>query len=172
VTVVSKEDAPTKLKLELVKKLAGENLPVVVKVKQINKRDEIILFPRMKPMPRAYFVNAIIKRDKVVKKFFLFLIPRGTKTVSEYVVRCNVYFSECLESLEDVVPKFSQELSNLLLSDDMKQHIEGVTGMQKFHLDETMVKLMLIVFGMSIPFGLLMNVVLHLVPSQVVLWGP
>lgn len=167
-----KNEAPSKIKFELVREVAGETDPVVIKTKRIMKTDEIVLFPKMKPMPRAYFVTAIIKRQYETKRFLLFLIPWGMKTVTEYIVRCNAYWSESLETLTEKIPKFSQELENLKLSDDMKQHIDGVAAAQKFQLDSTMLKLMLIVFAMSIPFGIFMNVILHLVPSQIVIWSP
>ena len=170
--VVSKDEAPRKLLLELVRKIAGETSPVVIKTKTINKTDEVVYFDRMKPMPRAYFVNAIIKRDKQVKRFLLFLIPWGTVTRTEFIVRCNAYWSEALESLNETIPKFSRELENLLLSDDEKQHIEGVADLSKFRIDGTLLRVILLVFLMSLPFTLFIDIVFHLVPSQIVNWSP
>ena len=171
-TVVDKSQAPKKLRLELVRKVEGQAEPIVIKSKQINKTDEIILFPRMKPMGRAFFVNAIIKRETQVPRFILGLIHRGSKTKVEYVVRFNQYFSEALTGLTETIPQFSQELSNLLLSDDEKQHVDGVAKISKFVLDDTTIKLILVVFAISIPFGLLMDNLLHLIPNQIIDWGP
>jgi hypothetical protein len=170
--LVSKQEAPKKLKLELVRPVAGETDPVVIKTKTIKKTDEVIFFSRMKPMPRAYFVNAIIKRTHQKPKFLFLVIPHGEKTVTEYVVRFNAYWAEALESLTNTLPKFSQELENLKLSDDVQQHINSVAASQKFVFDSTMIKLMLVVFAMAIPFGFLMDSILNIVPHQIVTWFP
>lgn len=169
---IPKEEAPKRLRFELVREISGETAPIVIRTKQIKKTDEIVDFPRMKPVARAYFVNKIIKTEKTVPKFLLGLIPHGSAKKVEFIARCNEFFSEALGSLDETIPKYSQELANLLLADDELQHIEGVAGLQKFKFDETLIKVALVVFAMSIPFGFLMDVILHIVPSQIVVWSP
>jgi hypothetical protein len=170
--VIPTSKAPKRIPFELVRKVAGEGDPVVIATKRMNKTTEVVYFDKMKPMPRAYFINAIIKEEFTVKRYLLGLIPWGTKTKTKYFARCNEYWSEALTSLTETIPKFSQELSNLLLADDEKQHIEAVIGLDKFNLDSTVIKLMLIVVAMSIPFGLFMDTILGLVPAQIVTWMP
>lgn len=171
-TVVSKDQAPKRLRFELVNPVEGEPDGVLVKSKTINKRDEIIHFSNMKPLPRSFFVNKIIRRERTVPKFFLGLIPRGTKTRVDFLVRCNQYWSESLGSLTEQVPTFSRELENLLLSDEVKQHIEAVGKIKKFVIDSGTIKLMLIVFALGLPFALLIDSALGLIPNQVVIWAP
>lgn len=170
--LVTKQQAPRRIRLELVRPVTGESEPIVIKTKMINKTAELVPFKGMKPLPRAYFVSAIIKRTTTVPRYILGLIPHGTRQKVDFVVRFNAYWSEALESLQETVPKFSQELENLKLGDDMTQQIEGHVETQKFKIDSTMLKLMLIVLAMSIPFGLFMDVLLHLIPSQIVVWSP
>lgn len=163
---------PKRLKFELVRPVSGSAEPVVIKTKMINKNAEIVSFPRLKPVPRAYFVVSFIKRTVEKPRFILGLIPHGKRSVVEWVVRCNAYWSESLSSLEEDVPKFSRELENLKMADDMIQEIQGFVGLGGFKIDATMLKVILVVFAMSTPFCFFMDVLLHLVPSQIVNWSP
>ena len=171
-TVIPKDQAPRTLRFELVKPVEGEAAPVLIKSKTINKKDETIDFPGMKPLPRMFFVNKIIRRETLVKKYFLGLIPRGTRIKVDFIVRCNQYWSESLGTLSEKVPEFSRELENLLLSDEVKQHIDAVGKIKKFNLDWGTIKLMLLIFGLTIPFALLTDAALGLIPNQIIVWSP
>ena len=93
------------------------------------------------------------------------------KTRYKFKVRWNVFWSEAL-GVQEEDPKASDELSNLLLADDMIQMRNGVANIAKFILDSQTIRLFALVFVMSIPFGILMNTVLGDIPSQVVHWIP
>lgn len=166
-TDIPVNEAPKKFPFELVRKVEGNGKPLVIKRKMVKNTDQVIDFKNMKPLARTYFIRSVIRRD-IQNKGFL----GKKKTEVSYVARCNEYWSESLDSLDQDIPKFSQELSNLLLADDDKQHIDGVVQLQKFILDATIMKLIVVVLGMSIPFGLFMIELLHLVPAQIVIWSP
>lgn len=171
-TVISKEQAPNRLRFEMIKPIEGQKDSVVVKRKTVNKKDEIIKFSNLKPLPRVFFIRSVIRRQTEVPRYLLGLIPRGTRKKVDFIVRCNQYWSESLESLEEKVPQFSPELENLLLSDDIKQHIDAVRMIRKFVLDWSIIKIMLLVFGLSIPLALLVDSSSGIIPTQIVVWQP
>jgi hypothetical protein len=164
--VVKIDVVPKKVRFELVREVAGQTNPVVIKSKMMPKTQEVMLFPRLKPLPRAYFVTNFIKREQTIKGLF------GNKVLVDYLIRCNQYWSESLDSLSSHIPKFSRELENLLLADDVIQHRDSIAAAQKFVIDEQFIKVMALVFLISLPFGIFMNEILHLIPSQVVTWLP
>lgn len=170
--LVTKEKAPKRLTFQLVKPVEGEEEPVLIKAKVVNKNQEVVDFPNLKPLPRMFFINKIIRRERTVPRYLLGLIPHGTKVKVDFIVRCNQYWSESLGALSEKIPTFSRELENLLLADDVIQHIEAVGRIKKFILDWNTIKLMLLVFGLTVPFALLTDAGLGLVPNQIIVWGP
>jgi hypothetical protein len=166
-TSVVIQNVPKKIKFELVREVEGQDNPVVVKTRKIEKTQEIVVFRRLKPLPRAYFVRSFIKRERMAKGLLW-----GQKKVVEYVARCNIYWAESLENDKQIIPTFSEELENLKVSDDMSQMRDGVAALQRFIFDSEFIKVIAIVFVLAIPFGIFLNVLLHIIPAQVVTWQP
>jgi hypothetical protein len=166
-TIVPINQAPKKVRFQLVREIAGESNPVVVKSKMIPKTQELVPYRKLKPLPRAYFVRSLIKREREVKG-----ILWGKKTVTEYIARCNIYWSESLESLNESIPRFSRELENLKVSDDVVQHRDSIADMQRFIFDSEFLKVLIVVFALAVPFGIFLNTLLHLIPAQVITWQP
>ena len=159
------EKAPAKLRYEICREKDDDMVPI--KGGKITKKQEIVFWKGAKPLPRAFFVNHIVKIESLVKGF-----GGRIKKKTEYIVRWNAYWSEALDKTNNKTPVFSQELSNLLLADDMIQHRNGVSRIQGFVLDSQFLKLIVIVFAIGIPFGILMDTILNLIPAQVVHWIP
>ena len=150
-------EAPSKIPYELI--VPGG---AIIKKGSISKKQQL-LHLRLKPFPRTFFMNKVIK---VMKGY-----DKKNRPRYKFKVRWNVFWSEALGA-EDEMPKPSDELTNLLLADDEIQHRNGVANIAKFVLDSQTVRLFAFVFIMSIPFGVLMNTVLGDIPSQVVHWIP
>jgi len=158
-------EAPPKIPVEICK--PTEKGLVVVRTAKMLKGRSFLLQKFPKPeLPRAFFLDHVTRETEKKKNW------RGKAVkVVRYVGRFNLYWSEALKAGE-TEPKMSWALENALFADDAKQHVNSVAKLRFAIFTPEMLRAMLVVFGISIPFGLLMDTLLNLIPAYVVHWVP
>ena len=147
----------------------------IVKKGSIDIKKKQLIHLRLRPQPRSFFVSKVIKTpgstSTTKSKFGPFTWKSTKKVKDKFRVAWNLFYAPALGPDQEK-PLYSPELNNLLVADDMIQMRDGVKEANKFILDEQVLRLLLIMFGMSIPFGILLNTILNFIPTQVVHWIP
>lgn len=93
---------------------------------------------------------------------------RDKKTVMKLKLVYNILYSEPMNA--DGTLTWSQDFENILADEAMDQYIVACTYEAKFELTRAVIILVILVFLLALPLGILINAITHLIPTTVFHW--